>query len=199
MCQCHTMWQSEGDMQVQVAHSKKSPLGEKKSYMGWHLFFRGYPRRGGGTKKNPREFFSTPYAHPGIGVCVPYMWRTRLHIYIYAHTCPCVRVNTVTRPFLRERGLGFPSQILSPRVHNTLTVSTISRPCLLEVRSVYSVYRLYPGKHACVESLQTMHMVDMYAQCRRTTHTRACTRTHVYATGGMSPRFYTRPPPVQVG
>ena len=41
MCQCHTMWQSEGD---QVAHSEKILLAKKNSYMG-------YPQTGGGTKK----------------------------------------------------------------------------------------------------------------------------------------------------
>ena len=45
-CQCHTMCQSEGDMQVQLAHSKKIPLGEKKiPTWGASFFFGGYPRR----------------------------------------------------------------------------------------------------------------------------------------------------------
>ena len=62
MCQCHTMCQSEGDMQVQVAHSKKIPLGEKKFLHGVPAFFSGGTpgAGGGGTKKNSREFFSTP-------------------------------------------------------------------------------------------------------------------------------------------
>ena len=60
MCQCHTMCQSEGDMQVQVAHSKKIPLGEKKFLHGVPAFFSGVPPEGGGYEKNSREFFSTP-------------------------------------------------------------------------------------------------------------------------------------------
>ena len=55
MCQFHTMQQSEGCMQVQVAHGKKIPLGEKNSHMGCQLFFfRGGPLEGGGTKKIAR-------------------------------------------------------------------------------------------------------------------------------------------------
>ena len=60
MCQCHTMWQSEGAMQDQVAHSKKFPPGEKKFLHGVPDFFRGYPPRGGGYKKVRANFFHPP-------------------------------------------------------------------------------------------------------------------------------------------
>ena len=64
MCQCHTMWESEGDMQVQVAHSKKIPLGEKKFLHGVPAFFSGVPPEGGGgTEKNFTRIFSTPPGH----------------------------------------------------------------------------------------------------------------------------------------
>ena len=60
MCQCHTMWQSEGAMQTQVAHSKKIPLGEKEFLHGVPAVFRGVPLEGvGGYATNSREFFST--------------------------------------------------------------------------------------------------------------------------------------------
>ena len=62
MCQCHTMWQSEGAMQVQVAHSKKIPPGEKKFLHGVPAFFSGGTPQGGGGygKKIGANFFSTP-------------------------------------------------------------------------------------------------------------------------------------------
>ena len=48
-------------MQVQVAHSKEIPPGEKKFLHGVPAFFRGVPPEGGGgTKKNSREFFPPP-------------------------------------------------------------------------------------------------------------------------------------------
>ena len=50
---------------------------------------------------------------------------------------PCVRVNDVSGPFLGEGGLRPPSQILALRVYNMPAVSTISRPRLLVVHSVY--------------------------------------------------------------
>ena len=50
---------------------------------------------------------------------------------------PCVRVNDVSGPSLGEAGLRPPSQILALRVYNMPTVSTISRPRLLVVHSVY--------------------------------------------------------------
>ena len=50
---------------------------------------------------------------------------------------PSVRVNDGTRPFWGEEGLRPPSQILALRVYNMPTVSTISRPRLLVVHSVY--------------------------------------------------------------
>ena len=54
MCQCHKIWQNEGDMQVQVAHSKNLPLGKKNSYIGLQLFVGGYRRKErGSTKKIP--------------------------------------------------------------------------------------------------------------------------------------------------
>ena len=67
MCQCHTMCQNEGDMQVQVAHSKKIPLDEKKFLHGVPPFFSGGTPGGGGggggggyEKKIRANFFSTP-------------------------------------------------------------------------------------------------------------------------------------------
>ena len=62
MCQCHTMWQSQGAMQVQVAHNKKIPLGEKKFLHGVPAFFSGGTRgEGGGVgKKIARIFFHPP-------------------------------------------------------------------------------------------------------------------------------------------
>ena len=60
MCQCHTICQSEGDMQVQVAHNKKIPLGEKNSFMGCQLFSGRHPRRGGGGYKKIRVNFFPP-------------------------------------------------------------------------------------------------------------------------------------------
>ena len=63
------MWQSEGGMQVQVAHIKKIPPTKENSYMGCQLFFGGTPGGGRSMKKNPREFFSTP-APRGIGTHV---------------------------------------------------------------------------------------------------------------------------------
>ena len=50
---------------------------------------------------------------------------------------PCVRVNNVSGPSLGEGGVRPPSQILALGVYNMPTVSTISRPCLLVVHSVY--------------------------------------------------------------
>ena len=88
MCQCHTMWQGEGAMQVQVAHSKKIPPGEKKiPTWGASFFFGGYPRRGRGVrKKNSREFFSTP-PPPGnsqpphqLPVESAFFWVSRIYI-----------------------------------------------------------------------------------------------------------------------
>ena len=58
------MWQSEGDMQVQVAHSKKIPLGEKKFLHGVPAFFSGGTPGGGGgglRKKIRANFF---HPHP---------------------------------------------------------------------------------------------------------------------------------------
>ena len=55
------MWQSEGGMQVQVAHSKEIPPGEKKFLHGVPAFFSGgTPGGGGGYKKNSHEFFFHP-------------------------------------------------------------------------------------------------------------------------------------------
>ena len=59
MRQCHTICQSEGDMQVQAAHSKKIPLGEKVFYMGCQPFL-GVPPEGGGYKKIRTNFFPPP-------------------------------------------------------------------------------------------------------------------------------------------
>ena len=56
MCQCHTMCQSEGDMQVQVAHSKKNSSRRKKFSTWGASFFFG----GGGTEKLVRIFFHPP-------------------------------------------------------------------------------------------------------------------------------------------
>ena len=47
------------------------------------------------------------------------------------------RANGVSGPFFLEGGLQLPSQILSLRVYNKPTVSTISRPCLLVADHVY--------------------------------------------------------------
>ena len=60
MCQCHTMCQSEGAMQVQVAHSKKFLLAKKNSYMGCQFFFSGGTPGGGGYEKKFVQIFSTP-------------------------------------------------------------------------------------------------------------------------------------------
>ena len=99
---------------------------------------------------------------------------------MYAYTCPCARVNTVSGPFFREGG-----QILSLRVYNMPTVSTISRPRLLVV---HSVYRLYPGKCECAQCLQTMQSVCrlyayayMYTLIRRVYVAYTYTRIHDYA------------------
>ena len=98
-----------------------------------------------------------------------------------ARICPCAKVNDVSGPFFREGGRRPPSQILSLRVYNIPTVSTIRRPRLLVV---YGVYRLYPGIRVCAnpsanyaKCLQTMHSLYApctvsaeYAQCLRTMH-----------------------------
>ena len=49
MCQCHTMWQSEGAMQVQVAHDKKNSFWRKKFLHGVPAFFQGVPPEGWGV------------------------------------------------------------------------------------------------------------------------------------------------------
>ena len=61
-------------------------------------------------------------------------------LYVYAHTCPCPQVNTVSRPFFREGGRRPHSSILSLRIYNTPPVSTISRPPLLVAHSAYRPY-----------------------------------------------------------
>ena len=58
--------------------------------------------------------------------------------------CPCARVNAATGPFGGEGGLRPPSQILALRVYNMPTVSTISRPRLLVVHSVYGPQNTMP-------------------------------------------------------
>ena len=64
MCQCHTMCPSEGDMEVQVAHCKKIPLGEKKFLHGVPAFFWGVPPEGGGVRKKIHaNFFPPPPLH----------------------------------------------------------------------------------------------------------------------------------------
>ena len=57
---------------------------------------------------------------------------------------PCVRVNDGSGPFWGEGGLRTPSQILALRVYNMPTVSTISRPRLLVVHSVYKPQTALP-------------------------------------------------------
>ena len=86
-----------------------------------------------------------------------------IHVYVYVYTCPCARVNAVSGPFFREGGLWPPSQILSLRVYNMLTMSTISRPRLLVG---HGVYRLYPGKLVCAQCLQNMHSVHKTIRIR---------------------------------
>ena len=56
----------------------------------------------------------------------------------------CVRLNDGSGPFLGERGLRPPSQILGLCVCNMPTVSTISRLCLLVVSSVYRPHSTLP-------------------------------------------------------
>ena len=64
------MWQSEGGIQVQVAHSKEIPPGEKKFLHGVPAFFSGGTPGGGGggtKKKISANFFSTaplPLSNP---------------------------------------------------------------------------------------------------------------------------------------
>ena len=60
MCQCHTMWQSEGALQVQVAQSKKIPPGEKKILHGVPDFFSGATPEGEGVGKKSRANFFPP-------------------------------------------------------------------------------------------------------------------------------------------
>ena len=88
MCQCHTMWQSEGAMQVQVAHSKKIPPDKKNSYMGCQLFFRGVPPEGGGDTENSRDFFPPP---PPMDAPVPF----NKYVSVYGSIC---FVNNTGRP-----------------------------------------------------------------------------------------------------
>ena len=65
MCQCPTIWQSEGGIPVQVANSKEIPPGEKKFLHGVPAFFSGGTPGGGGegTKKIRANFFSTAPLH----------------------------------------------------------------------------------------------------------------------------------------
>ena len=53
----------------------------------------------------------------------------------YKTPCPCARVNATIGPFGGEKY----SQILALCVYNMPTVSTISRPRLLEAKSVYKL------------------------------------------------------------
>ena len=118
------------------------------------------------------------YVHPkvptgeGCTLCI--------RICVYTYTCPCARVNAVSRPFFRERGPRPPSQILSLHVYNMPTVSTISRPRLLVV---HSVYRLYPGKREYAQCPQTMQSV--YKLCTVST---GYAQVNVYVHSVYKPR-----------
>ena len=96
-------------------------------------------------------------------------------VYVYTYTCPCARVNAISRPFFREG-----SQILSLHIYSMPTVSTISRPRLLVV---HSVHRIYPGKRVCAQCLQTMQTV--YKLCTVSTN---YTRVNVYVHSVYKPR-----------
>ena len=96
----------------------------------------------------------------------------RIHAYVHVrrvcvhtYTCPCARVNAGSGPFL-----------LSLRVDNMPTVSTISRPRLPVVHSVYRLY-MHSANKLCTVSTN-------YAQGLQTTHIRAYTsiriRVHMY-------------------
>ena len=130
-------------------------------------------------------------------MCV-YAYTKCICIRVYAYACPCARVSAVSGPFFGGRGPSAPSQILSLRVYNMPTVSTISRPRLhvctvstdytrvnVSMHSVYklctvstnyaqclqtmhSVYKLCTVSTNYAQCLQTMHRVYMYAQCLRT-------------------------------
>ena len=68
MCQCHTMWQSEGAMQVQVAHNKKNSSWGKKFLLGVPgVFSGGTPGGGRGYEKKVRANPPPPDYH---GTCV---------------------------------------------------------------------------------------------------------------------------------
>ena len=137
--------------------------------------------------------------------------RKQTRICVYTYTCPCARVNAVSGLFFREGGPRPPSQISSLHVYNMPTVSTISRPRLLVV---HSVYRLYPGKREYAQCLQTMQSVyklctvsadyaqvnvyvhsvykprtvsTNYAQCPQTIHI----HIHVYAHTSRNVYAYT--------
>ena len=64
---------------------------------------------------------------------------------------------TYTRVYVQPMCTGKRHQrtVLSLRVYNMSTVSTMGRPRLLVV---HSVYRLIPGKRACAQCLQPMHI-----------------------------------------
>ena len=64
------MWQSEGSMQVQVAHSKKLPPSEKNFLHGVLAFCSGGTHGGGVRKKIRANFFPPPPGTP-IGIGTP--------------------------------------------------------------------------------------------------------------------------------
>ena len=114
MCQCHKMWQSEGAMQVQVAHSKQIPPGEKKFLHGVPAFFSGgTPGGGGGYEKKIRaNFFST------TPLRTPEPWRYRVWA---AYQCT-QRATTDEAPLKVEK----------PKICNT--VHGTQKPCLVKQR-----------------------------------------------------------------
>ena len=77
-------------------------------------------------------------------------------------SAPSSLVNDVSGPFFREGGFG-PLYLLSLCAYNMPTVSTISRPRLLVVHSVYT---LYPVVSVYVHSIcQLCKLSTNYAQC----------------------------------